>query len=120
MSKHHIFILVKLCGEFWFKSVFKQENGSLSGSTMKKKKKKETYENFIYSFKKCFTWNVIQNSFIHKKNVFLWKSVSLFWIDFTSVLSVLQKSKVANNLITILGYSNDQNISIAKNIILID
>ena len=37
-------------------------------------------------------------------------------IDFTSVLSILQKSKVANNLITILGYSNDKYIYIAKNI----
>ena len=36
-------------------------------------------------------------------------------------LSILQKSKVTNNLITILGYSNDKNIyiyiCIAKNII---
>ena len=47
-----------------------------------------------------------------KKNIFLWKIVSLFWTDFTSVLSILQKSKVANNLITILGYSNDKNIYI--------
>ena len=49
-------------------------------------KKKEKYENFIYSFKKCFTWNAVQNSFINKNNIFLWKSVSTFWIDFTNVL----------------------------------
>ena len=55
-----------------------------------------------------------------KKNIFLWKSVSLFWIDFTSALSILLKSKVANNFITILGYSNDKNMYIAKNIISID
>ena len=36
-----------------------------------------------------------------KKNIFLWKSVSFFWIDFTSALLILQKSKVANNSITI-------------------
>ena len=30
-------------------------------------KKKKTYENFIYPFKKCFTWNAIQNSFEKKK-----------------------------------------------------
>ena len=89
--------------------------------TFKTQWKNETYENFIYSFKKCFTWNAIQNSFIHtKKNIFLWKSVSLFWIDFTSALSILLKSKVANNLITIMGYSNDKNIYIVKNIISID
>ena len=57
--------------------------------------------------------------FYTQKNIFLWKSVSFFWIDFTSVLSILQKSKVTNNLITILGYSSGKNI-IAKNIILID
>ena len=45
---------------------------------------------------------------------------NFFWIDFTSILSILQKSKVANNLITILSYSNDKNIYIAKNIISID
>ena len=55
-----------------------------------------------------------------KKHIFLWKSVSFFWFDFTVVLSILQKSKVANKLITILGYSNDKNIYIAKNIISID
>ena len=55
-----------------------------------------------------------------KKKHFLWKSVSFFWTDFTSVLSILQKSKVANSSITILGYSNDRNIYIAKNIISID
>ena len=49
--------------------------------------------------------------FLHiKKNIFLKKSVSYFWIDFISVLSILQKSKVTNNLIMILGYSNDKNI----------
>ena len=37
------------------------------GIVHNEKKKNETYENFIYSFKKCFTWNAIQNSFIHKK-----------------------------------------------------
>ena len=83
-------------------------------------KKNETYENFIYSFKKCFTWNAIQNSFIHKKNILLWKSVLFFWIDFTSVSSILQKSKVTNSSITILGYSNDKDTYIAKNIISID
>ena len=55
-----------------------------------------------------------------KKNIFLWKSVSFFWIDFTSILSILQKSKTAKNSITILSYSNDKNIYIAKNIISID
>ena len=88
--------------------------------TFKTQWKNETYENFIY-FKIFFTWNDIQNSFIHtKKHIFLWKSVSFFWFDFTIVLSILQKLKVANNLITILGYSNDKNIYIAKNIISID
>ena len=58
--------------------------------------------------------------FYTQKNIFLWKSVSLFWIDFTSVLSILQKSKVANNSIAILGHSNNKNIYIAKNIISID
>ena len=83
--------------------------------------KNETYENFTYSFKRYFTGNAIQNSFIHKKkNIFLWKSVSFFWFEFTSVLSILQKSKVANNSITILRYSNDKNIYIAKNIISAD
>ena len=32
--------------------------------------KNETYENFTYSFKKYFTGNAIQNSFIHKKKTF--------------------------------------------------
>ena len=54
------------------------------------------------------------------KNISLWKNVSFFWIDFTSILSILQKSKVANNSITILGYSNDLRIYIANNIISID
>ena len=58
--------------------------------------------------------------YTQKKNIFLWKSVSFFWIDFTSILSILQKSKTANNSITILSYSNDKNIYIAKNIISID
>ena len=60
--------------------------------------------------------------YTQKRNIFLWKSVSFFWIAFTSVLSILQKSKVANNSITIMGYSNDKNIYvyIAKNIIPID
>ena len=83
-------------------------------------KKNQTYENFIYSFEKYFTWNVIQNSFMYKKKHFPVKSVSLFWIDFTSALSILRKLKVANNLKTILGYSNDKSIYIVKNIILID
>ena len=83
-------------------------------------KKKEKYENFIYSFKKCFTWNAVQNSFIHENNTFLWKSVSFFWIDFINVLSILQKMKIANNSIMILGYSNHKNIYITKNIISID
>ena len=73
-------------------------------------KKKEKYENFIYSFKKCFTWNEVQNFFIHKNKIFLWKCVSFFWIDFTNVLSILQKLKIANNLIVVLGYSNDKSI----------
>ena len=83
-------------------------------------KKREKYENFIYSLKKCFTWNAAQNSFIHKNNIFLWKSVSFFWIDLTNILSIPQKLKIANNSIMILGYSNDKNIYIAKNIISID
>ena len=41
---------------------------------------------------------------LYKKNIFLWKSVSFFWIDFTSVLSILQKLKVANNLIMIIYF----------------
>ena len=52
-----------------------------------------------------------------QKNIFLWKSVSLFWIDFTSALSILLKSKVTNHFITILGYSNDKNMHIVENII---
>ena len=56
--------------------------------------------------------------YTQKRNIFLWK----VYRSFTSVLSILQKSKVANNSITILGYSNDKNIYvyIAKNIIPID
>ena len=80
--------------------------------TFKTQWKNEAYENFIY-FKKFFTWNDIQNSVIHtKKHIFLWKSVSFFWFDFTIVLPILQKSKVTDNLITILRYSNDNNIYI--------
>ena len=48
------------------------------------------------------------------------KSVLFLWIDFTSVLSILQKSQIANNLITILAYSNDQNLYFVKNVISID
>ena len=55
-----------------------------------------------------------------QKNTFFCEKVSFFWFDFTIVLSILQMSKVGNNLITILGYSNDENIYIAKNIISID
>ena len=53
-----------------------------------------------------------------KKEHFLWK----VYRSFINVLSILQKSKVANNSITILGFSNDKNIYvyIAKNIIPID
>ena len=82
--------------------------------------KKEKYENFIYSFKKCFTGNAVQNSFTHKHNIVLWKGILFFWIDFTNVLSILQKLKIANNSIMILSYSNDKNIYITKNIISID
>ena len=56
---------------------------------------------------------------MQKKAFSCGKSVLFFWIDFTNVLSILQKSKITNNLITILGYSSGKNI-IAKNIILID
>ena len=88
--------------------------------TFKTQWKNEAHENFIY-FKNFFTWNDIQNSVIHtKKHIFLWKSVSFFWFDLTIVLSILQKSKVASNLITILRYSNDKNMYIEKNIISID
>ena len=88
--------------------------------TFKTQWKNEAYENFIY-FKNFFTWNDIQNSVIHtKKHIFLWKSVWFFWFDLTIVLSILQKSKVASNLITILRYSNDKNMYIEKNIISID
>ena len=38
--------------------------------TFKTQWKNETYENFIYYFKKYFTWNAIQNSFIHTKKTF--------------------------------------------------
>ena len=70
----------------------------------------------------CIIWlkwdsNAIQ--FIHKY-IFLWKNVSFCWIDFTNVLSILQKLKVTNNSIAILGYSNDKNVYIVKNIILIE
>ena len=58
--------------------------------------------------------------YTHTQNIFKWKSVSFFWIDFTSALSIFQNSKAANNLITILSYSNDKKIYIAKNIISID
>ena len=75
--------------------------------TLSSQWKNETYENFIHSFKKCFTWNAIQNSFILKKTIFLWKSVSLFLIDFTSVFPIPQKSKVTNKSIMIFGCSND-------------
>ena len=57
--------------------------------------------------------------YMQKKAFSCGKSVLFFWIDFTNVLSILQKSKITNNLITILGYSSGKNI-IAKNIILID
>ena len=57
--------------------------------------------------------------YTHKKH-FLRKIVSFFWIDFTIDLLILQKSKVTNSSITILGYSNDKNTYIAKNIISID
>ena len=79
--------------------------------------KTEIDENFIYSFKSCFTWNTIQNFlYTHtKKNIFLWKSVLFFWIDFTSILPILQESKFAINSVTISGYSNDKSIYIAKN-----
>ena len=41
----------------------------------------ESYENFIYSFKKCFTWNTIQNSFIQKKNFPVEKCIILLdWL----------------------------------------
>ena len=34
--------------------------------------------------------------FYTQKNIFLWKSVLLFWIDFTSALLILLKSKVTH------------------------
>ena len=64
--------------------------------------------------------NAIQNSFIHKNTFSCEKVLSFFWIDFTSVLSIRQKSEVANKPITILGFTNDENIYTAKNIIFID
>ena len=65
--------------------------------------KNETYENFIYYFKKYFTWNAIQTqcNFLVKKCIVL-----LIWVY--KFLSILQNSKVANNSITILGYANDK------------
>ena len=40
----------------------------------------------------------------HTQKTFSCEKVSLFWIDFTSALSILQKLKVANNLITVLSF----------------
>ena len=68
----------------------------------------------LKKWKKRFTWNEMQNSFTHKKSFSCEKCIV------TSVLSVLQKLKVAKNSVTILGYSNDKNIYIARNIISID
>ena len=70
---------------------------------------------FIYFFKKYFNWNAIQNSFIHKKTFSCEKMYRSFGL--TSVLSILQKSKVANNSITILSCSNDKNIYISRRIL---
>ena len=47
--------------------------------------------------------------YTHIKKHFPVKKSTIFWLDFTSVLSSLQKSQVENNFITILGYSNDKN-----------
>ena len=48
--------------------------------------------------------------FYTQKQHFPVKKCIIFWIDFTSVLSILQKLKIANNSIMILGYSNDKYI----------
>ena len=55
-----------------------------------------------------------------RKKHFQVKSASFVWIEFRSILSILQKLKLANNLKTILDYGNDKYIYIGKNIILID
>ena len=95
------------------------------------KAKIETYENFIESFKKRLTWNVIQNSlYTHTKKTLSVKRciVLLDWLD----KCLINSSRVENhnnsitilisitNSITILGYSNDKNIYIAKNVFSID
>ena len=55
-----------------------------------------------------------------RKKHFQVKSASFVWIELRSILSILQKLKLANNLKTILDYGNDKYIYIGKNIILID
>ena len=83
------------------------------------KKKKETYEN-LFTLLRNFLLEIQSKILLYTKNHYLVKKyiVLLDWL--TSVLSIIQKPKVANNSITILGYSNHEDIYIAKNIISID
>ena len=45
--------------------------------------------------------------YVHTKNILFGKSVLFFWIDLTSVLSILQKLKVTNNWIKIYIYCEE-------------
>ena len=85
--------------------------------TFKTQWKNGAYENFITILRNIWLKMQSKNSFIHTKKHFLVKKCIVLLIWVYKFLSILQNSKVANNSITILGYSNDKNIYIAKNII---